>query len=383
MKELATDSPNDGPSMPERIDTDGRVVVAMSGGVDSSVVAAWLADQGHDVVGISMRLYAEPKAAGKSCCSPDDLYDARAIAASHGFPFYVANYQQAFQERVVDYFVSEYRNGRTPSPCILCNDHLKFDILLERMLALGGDTLVTGHYARIEERDGRWQLLRGVDRRKDQSYFLFGLQRDVLPNIRFPLGGLVKHEVRELGRRLGVATADKAESQDICFVGGGSYVDVLEEHFQEGDVKPGNLVRKSTGEVLGEHAGIHRFTVGQRRGLGISYKEPLFVRSIDAASGTVFVGTRDEVNETTFTIERCNWLRWECPPEEFEAVVKVRYRHQAVACAVRMKEDGTGVVTLVEAERGIAPGQAAVFYHGDEVLGGGWIDEVITSGDAA
>lgn len=352
--------------------TDGRAVVAMSGGVDSSVVAAMLHDQGHEVVGVSMRLYASAAAAGKSCCSPDDLYDAREVATTMGFPFYVANYQESFKERIIDYFVSEYRRGRTPSPCILCNDHLKFDVLLERMDALGGAFLATGHYARIEQRGDRFALLRGVDQKKDQSYFLFGLRRDALARLRFPLGGMTKPQVRALGEALNVPTAQKAESQDICFVAGGDYADFVEARLKAEEIVRGRIVRASTGEVVGEHEGIHRFTVGQRRGLGVSYPQPLYVKGIDPETGDILVGTKTEVGQRTFELERCNWLRWDTAPATFSARVQVRYRHRPIACTVAV--DGERArVTLDADERGISPGQAAVFYDEDEVLGGGWI----------
>lgn len=358
----------------------GRVVVAMSGGVDSSVVAAMLADQGTDVVGISMRLYANPRGdAGKSCCSPDDLLDAREVAATFGFPFYVANYQEEFQKRIVDYFVDEYRRGRTPSPCVLCNDHLKFDTLLERMQALGGEALATGHYARIVEKDGRHALLRGKDRKKDQSYFLFGLRREVLPHIRFPLGELTKPEVRKLAEELGVPTATKPESQDICFVAGGDYADFVEARLSEDELKAGNFVLASSGEVLGQHDGIHRFTVGQRKGLGIAWREPLYVKSIDPQSGDVLVDVASNVGARSFTIERANWQRWAVPPQGFEAAVQVRYRHRPVAARIEVDpNDATRARVEIDAdERGITPGQAAVFYESDEVLGGGWVESVL------
>ena len=350
----------------------------MSGGVDSSVVAAMLHEAGESVVGVSMRLYATGASAGKSCCSPDDLYDAREVASSFGFPFYVANYQESFQERVIDYFVDEYRRGRTPSPCILCNDHLKFDVLLDRMVALGGAYLATGHYARIDEHDGRWRLRRGVDATKDQSYFLFGLRRETLSSIRFPLGESTKAEVRVAAHRLGLETAAKPESQDICFVAGRSYVEFVEAKLKKEEIRPGRIVRATTGEVLGSHEGIHRYTVGQRRGLGIAHSEPLYVKRVDADSGDVIVGTAMEVNERQFRVDRCNWLRWDAPPAAFSAGCQVRYRHHAVPASVRvdLTDPTKATVTLDEADRGISPGQAAVFYDGDEVLGGGWIEEV-------
>ena len=380
--DVACAAPGDGAVTWEDLERDarGRVVVAMSGGVDSSVVGALLQQEGYDVVGISMRLYAQRHGTpGKSCCSPDDLLDAREVAGTFGFPFYVANYQEAFQERVVKYFVDEYRRGRTPSPCVLCNDHLKFDILLERMQALDGQFLATGHYARLERRDGRVALLRGVDELKDQSYFLFGLSRDVLPLLRFPLGGMRKPEVRELAHQLGVPTAAKRESQDICFVAGGSYADFVEARLEPGEVRPGRLVLAADGRELGRHEGIHRFTVGQRRGLGIAWPEPLYVRSIDAESGDVVVDVAEGLGVVRFELDRCNWLRWAEPPASFEALAQVRYRHRPVPARVEpVAGDPTrAVVTLIEPERGVTPGQATVLYDGDEVLGGGWVERCL------
>lgn len=354
---------------------NGRVVVAMSGGVDSSVVAALLHREGHQVVGISMRLYGKVTAEiGKSCCSPDDLNDARDVAAQLGFPFYVANYQEAFRRMVVDYFVDEYRRGRTPSPCVLCNDHLKFDALLQRMESLGAAFLATGHYARIEERDGRFALLRGRDSIKDQSYFLFGLRRASLARIRFPLGEMTKPEVRLLAQEMGVPTALKRESQDICFVGSGDYAQFVRARLADEEVKRGRIVRPSTGEEFGEHEGIHAFTVGQRKGIGVAYKEPLYVLGSDAETGDLFVGSAEELACAGFTMDRLNFLAWAEAPPVFDCLVQVRYRHKPVAARVVLSEDGLRArVELASSERGIAPGQAAVFYDGDEVLGGGWI----------
>jgi len=354
----------------------GRVIVAMSGGVDSSVVAAKLQQEGMDVVGISMRLYSTPhKTPGKSCCSPDDLIDARSVASAFGFPFYVANYQKEFQEHIVNYFTEEYRKGRTPSPCVVCNDQLKFGPLLERMRALDGKFLATGHYARIVDIDGRKALLRGVDRHKDQSYFLFGLKRDVLPYIQFPLGEYTKEQVRELALELGVPTATKRESQDLCFVAGGDYADFVEARLNPEEIIKGNFVLGSTGEVLGEHDGIHRFTVGQRRGLGIAYHEPLYVKEIQPTTGNVIVDVREALGVQRFEVDNVNWQRWETPPDEFEAEVQVRYRHKPVPGRIitRGCAPDEAIVELYAPERGVTPGQAAVFYDGDEVLGGGWM----------
>lgn len=354
----------------------GRVVVAMSGGVDSSVAAALLAEAGYDAVGISMRLYATPQENyTKSCCSPDDLFDARTVAGSLEIPFYVANYQDAFRERVIDYFVEEYRNGRTPNPCVACNNHLKFDILLKRSLALGATFLATGHYARID-RSGDHPVMRtGLDKSKDQSYFLFGIPREALSRIIFPLGGLQKDEVRDEAHRLEIATADKPDSHDICFVAGGDYKDFVAERLGNEELKTGNIIL-ADGEVLGTHDGIHNFTVGQRRGLGISYSEPLYVQSIRPKDGTVVVGPKGSAFSRGLTAERCNWLSFERPPRSFECDVKTRYHATPVPAMVTVGDDPeVAMVEFLDPQGAVSPGQAAVFYRGDEVLGGGWIEE--------
>lgn len=353
-----------------------RVVVAMSGGVDSSVVAAIVAQQGHDAVGISMRLYATPPSSyTKSCCSPDDLFDARMVADTLGIPFYVANYQEEFQRRVIDYFVEEYRRGRTPNPCVACNNHLKFDILLQRSLALGARYLATGHFVRID-RSGDHPVLRaGADERKDQSYFLFGIPREALGRVLFPLGELTKDQVREQARALGLETAEKAESQEICFVAGQSYKDYVEARIGAEGARPGKIVHVS-GEVLGEHDGIHQFTVGQRKGLGISYHEPLFVHAIRPNDGVVVVGSREGLAARGLVAERCNWLSFERPPGTFECQVRIRYRSRPVPALVTVGQDAqVAFVEFEDPQRAVTPGQAAVFYRGDEVLGGGWIEE--------
>jgi tRNA-specific 2-thiouridylase len=355
---------------------EDRVVVAMSGGVDSSVTAALCAEQGHDAVGISMRLYSTPQDDySGSCCSPDDLFDARQVAASVDMPFYVANYQEVFRERVIDYFVDEYRRGRTPNPCVACNNHLKFDILLDRTLALGSRYLATGHYARIDHSGERPKLKRGVDPEKDQSYFLFGIPREALDRILFPLGSLQKDEVRQHAHRLGLATADKPESHEICFVGGGDYKDYVEERLSDEERNPGKIVHQS-GEVLGEHDGIHQFTIGQRRGLGLSYHERLYVQSIRPEDGTVVVGPKDGLAARGLVAERCNWLAFDRPRGPIECEVQIRYRTDPVPALVTTGEDAeTAFVEFVEPQRAVTPGQAAVFYRGDEVLGGGFIEE--------
>ncbi len=356
-----------------------RVVVAMSGGVDSSVTAAMVAEQGWDAIGISMRLYATPPSSyTKSCCSPDDLFDARMVADTLDIPFYVANYQEEFRQRVIDYFVEEYRRGRTPNPCVACNNHLKFDILLQRSLALGARFLATGHFARID-RSGEVPLLKkGLDESKDQSYFLFGIPREALSRILFPLGEMTKDQVRERAQQMHLETADKPESQEICFVAGGSYKDFVAERLERGESTPGKMVHVN-GEVLGEHDGIHNFTIGQRRGLGLSWHEPLYVQSIRPEEGTVVVGPKTGLFARGLVAERCNWLSFERPPGVLECSIKIRYRSDAVPALVTVGDNAqTAMVEFEEPQRAVTPGQAAVFYRGDEVLGGGWIEEART-----
>ncbi len=361
-----------------------RGVVAMSGGVDSSVTAALLVEQGFDVVAVSMRLYESAPKSDRSCCSPDDLFDARSVAARLDVPFYVANYVEAFRERVIDYFVDEYRRGRTPNPCVACNNHLKFDVLLGRTRALGGAWLATGHFARIEREGERYRLLRGVDKAKDQSYFLCGLPRPLLGRIRFPLGGMTKEEVRQLAERFGLHNAQKAESQEICFVTGGSYADFVRERLDRADLIPGNLVLED-GTVLGTHTGIHQFTIGQRRGLGVAWSAPLFVQSVNPDTGDVVLSSREGLETIGLEADRCNWLRWaDRPPGPFEAAAQLRYRAPATPCLVTPLGDGDRVrVDFESPQHGVAPGQFAVFYEGEEVLGGGTINATLRGGGRA
>lgn len=351
----------------------GRGVIAMSGGVDSSVAAALLRKEGHEVVAISMRLYETAPRSDRSCCSPDDMFDARSVASRLDIPFYVANYVDAFRQRVIDYFVEEYRRGRTPNPCVACNNHLKFDVLLGRTKALGGDWLATGHYARIEHDGERWKLLKARDLTKDQSYFLCGLPRELLGRIRFPLGDLTKVEVRALADEQGLPTAYKPESQEICFVAGMSYRDFVKEKLADEEVLPGNIELED-GTVVGEHEGIHGFTIGQRRGLGIAWPEPLFVKRVVPETATVVVGPKGELMATGLVAGTCNWLRWDKPPGPFDAEVKIRYRADPVPCHVEPREDGAVTVTFRDPQKAVAPGQYAVFYDGDEVVGGSVIE---------
>jgi tRNA-specific 2-thiouridylase len=347
-----------------------RVLVAMSGGVDSSVAAALLVSQGHEVLGVSMRVHDfSDRARGRSCCAPDDLEDARAAARVLGIPFYVANVEEHFGRAVVDRFVDDYLAGTTPNPCVACNSEVKFDWLLRRARALGAQ-LATGHYARKERRDGRWALLEGADPAKDQSYFLHGLGQEELAEVLFPVGHLEKARVREIATAAGLPTAAKAESQEICFVPDGDAARFVELR-RPGAARAGEVV-STAGERLGRHAGIHRFTVGQRRGLGVAAPEPRYVVRLEPEAARVVVGTSDEASRRSFGVVDPSWVAGRAPDGPRRLRVKVRHRHEGVPGEVRPSPEGAGV-ELEAPVRGVAPGQAAVFYDGDEVVGGGRI----------
>ncbi len=348
-----------------------RVLVAMSGGVDSSAAAALLAADGHDVLGVAMRVadYSDP-ARGRSCCAPDDLEDARRAARRLGIPFFVANVEERFAERVIAPFVDDYLQGRTPNPCIACNARVKFAWLLARARALGA-RLATGHYARVERRAGRLALCAAADAAKDQSYFLYGLGQDALADVVFPVGGMAKREVRAVAERAGLPNAAKPESQEICFVTRGDAADFVALRAPE-RVRPGEVVSTS-GEVVARHAGVHRFTVGQRRGLGAAGPEPRYVVRIEAAAARVVIGTSAEASRDAFEVAEASWIAGPAPGEVCEVRVKVRHRHEGERGTVRARPDGGAEVLLARPVRGVAPGQAAVFYDGDEVLGGGRI----------
>lgn len=349
-----------------------RTVVGLSGGVDSSVVAALLARGPGETVALALKLTEHREAAaaeGRSCCSTDDLLDARRVAARLGIRCYVMNALDRFEADVVRPFLDGYASGRTPNPCVTCNEKLKFGLLLDRALALGADALATGHYARVEERGGRRVLLRARDASKDQSYFLHSLTQAQLARVRFPLGEKTKDEVRALARELGLATADKPDSQDVCFVGSGGAAAFVESR---GAAPEAGEVVAVDGRVLGAHRGVHAFTVGQRRGLGVSGPEPLYVVGVDGGSRRVVVGTRAEAGRTAFTLRRVSWVSGEPPAGTVECTARPRYRHPGVAARVTCEADGARV-EVAEAQLGIAPGQACVFYAGDEVLGGGTI----------
>ncbi|MGC2421606.1 MAG: tRNA 2-thiouridine(34) synthase MnmA [Candidatus Acidiferrales bacterium] len=364
----------------------GAVAVAMSGGVDSSTVAALLHDQGKTIIGLTMQLWNErrlPQLRGEGpvqhrCCSSEDVYDARRVASHLGIPFYVVNFEREFERTVVRPFVEDYIAGRTPIPCTLCNNHVKFGQLLDTARQIGADKIATGHYARVHHNaeTGRYELLRAVDESKDQSYFLFGLTQEQLARSEFPLGELTKSEVREIARRLAVPVAEKPESQEICFIPASSYVPFIEGYLQEQGSEPpgepGEIVTTSGG-VIGRHSGLHRYTVGQRRGLGLSAGRPLYVSALDLATNRLVVGEDAELRSAACELRDVNWISFDVPENPVEATVRVRNRHEPAAAQIVPLSASTARITFREPQRAITPGQAAVFYSGERVLGGGWI----------
>ena len=353
-----------------------RVVVAMSGGVDSSVAAALLAEAGHEVIGLSMQLYdqrASTDAFG-SCCSLDDLQDARRVATAIGFPHYILNLEREFQETVIRDFVDEYGAGRTPIPCVRCNADLKFSTLVTRAAGFGAAAVATGHYARAryDEDERRYRLWRSADREKDQTYFLFSLTQDQLAHAMFPVGHLSKPEVREAARRLGLGVAEKPDSQEICFVPDGDAAGFVERRLERRD-RDGDIV-DSGGRVLGRHQGIHRLTVGQRKGLGLATGTPMYVLKLDPDDRRVTVGPREELGGRTLTANQVNWISGRAPERPMRLTARIRHRHADAPALITATGAEAASVIFDEPQIAITPGQAVVFYDGDEVIGGGWIE---------
>jgi len=371
-----------------------KIAVAMSGGVDSSAAAALLMEEGHELVGFTMQLWNQRRNLSvdengdplpSRCCSLDDVYDARRVAADLGFPFYVLNLERDFERDVVSPFVASYLAGETPIPCVACNSRLKFASLDRLARSLGCEKVATGHYARVrfDAESGRHKLSRGLDAQKDQSYFLWELTQGQLAHALFPLGELTKSEAREIARRAGLPVAGKAESQEICFVPDGDYAGFIDRYLEaegRGHETPraGEIVN-TRGEGLGEHGGVHRYTVGQRRGIGLSAERPLYVVQIDARRNRVVVGTDEELARTDFVAAGVNWIAFDQARGPVRAEVRVRYRHQPAPATIQMIDEGRARVAFDEPQRAITPGQATVFYRGDEVLGGGWIEKEAVS----
>jgi len=360
-----------------------RIVVAMSGGVDSSVAAALLAEQGHEVIGLSMQLYDQRGGESHfgSCCSIDDLHDARRVASTLGIPHYIVNFERQFRDQVLSNFVSEYLSGRTPIPCVHCNSDLKFATLLDRAQGLGADMVATGHYARVDRTtEGLHTLSRGLDRSKDQSYFLFSLTQEQLRRALFPIGGWRKEDVREYARMRKLSVAQKPDSQEICFVPDGDYARVVEQAASMDDpvglFQPpveGHIVNQS-GAVLGQHAGVHHFTIGQRKGLGVATGTPLYVLELRPTENQVVVGPREALEETTLTASGVNWIAGATPAETMHVHAQIRHRHIAARAQVRALPDNRVELNFDAPQTAITPGQAVVFYDDDRVVGGGWID---------
>ena len=366
-----------------------KIAVAMSGGVDSSAAAAILKEQGHELVGFTMQLWDQRRGINvdengdplpSRCCSLDDVYDARRVAEELGFPFYVLNLERDFERDVVQPFITSYLGGETPIPCVSCNSRLKFASLDRLALSLGCEKVATGHYARVEFDQGsnRYKLLRGKNQQKDQSYFLWELTQAQLSRALFPLGEMSKPEARDAARQHGLSgVSEKKESQEICFVPDGNYAGFIDRYLEAENATerlPGSgEIVDTNGRVIGRHEGIHRYTVGQRRGIGIADERPLYVLSIDANGNRVTVGSSQELLGQQFTAAGVNWIAFDNPQQAVSADVRVRYRHTAAAATITPQQAGRVHIIFDEPQRAITPGQATVFYRGDEVIGGGWI----------
>lgn len=353
-----------------------RVVVAMSGGVDSSVAAALLVEQGYDVIGMMMRLWSEETANGNTqnrCCTPEQMNDARRIADKLGIPFYVLDSKDYFRSTIVEYFIDQHRQGFTPNPCLECNRHVRFEWLLNTALSFDAHYLATGHYAQIgRDEQGRHTLLKGVDDAKDQSYVLSVLSQEKLSRAMFPIGQYPKPQVREIAARFGLPTASKKDSQDLCFLGDGDYRRFLAEHAPD-TAKAGVITRKD-GTIVGEHAGLANYTIGQRKGLGVQAADPLYVIGMNPLNNALVVGTAEELGSTELTAKRVNWVAGEPPAEAFKASVKIRYKAKPVDAWVEVLPNERMKITFDAPLRDITPGQGAVVYQGDVCLGNGIVE---------
>ena len=351
-----------------------RVLLGMSGGVDSSVAGYLLREQGYDVVGVTMKVWPQDciSRAEDKCCGPQAVADARGVAHALGFPHYVVDEADQFERLVIDYFSSEYQAGRTPNPCVMCNEKLKFGNLWNKAEALGCDYIATGHYAIIEHRDDRAVLRKGVDPRKDQSYFLFSLRQQQLRRALTPLGRMAKVEIRDIARSLGLKVADKIDSQEICFVPGNDYKAFLRSHLGEGEFHRGEIYDVD-GNFVGEHEGIELFTIGQRKGLPGGSPTPRYVVDLDPETNRVIIGEAEDLVCEEFEVDRVNWIDRDAVNEDVDLTVKIRYSHPGTNATLIPSNNSRARIRLHEAQRAVTPGQAAVFYNGDIVLGGGWI----------